>query len=247
MRAATVVLAIAWALAACGSDDSKSDGKEGSGAGATASQRRAGADAPRGELNAGEYRLMLRAARAVEGAGDAKDFRATLARFKSACRILREAPTPLMRANQDGCEGEAAMLSALVAFGRHARSCGEQQPSGTTTEPASFTAADPNCLARDLDEIAKNARDTLAAGVKANREADARGIRGRCLRVVGMPADDVRSVTKLAESAEAFSSALRSGNPSAVTRASEQFKVALDALAGGSDENLVKLVRTCRS
>ena len=126
---------------------------------------------------------MLRAAREVERAGDARGFSATLRRFEAACAILRDPPTPLLEANEEGCQAQTSLLEGLVAFVRDARGCGQAPSGGGEREPATNIAGDTRCLTKDLEDIATGARGAIDAGTAANREADARRIRGRCRKV----------------------------------------------------------------
>lgn len=231
MRISFVLLILVPLLASCGSDNSSPPKAESTKAPAAAT-----ADQPKGSLSSEEYRVMRVAYAKIKRADKARGLKRSLELAHAACDSLDPAPTPLIEASHNDCVATIEFLEEITTLLKQVAGC-----EGPTQEISTSS-----CVSRPLQAVATKTRTAVKGAKATNRALAQREIKGRCFRAIGTSKRDLRSVSRIAATAEAFDQAIQSGDPAMVKRAAKDFETAVTRFTRSPSGNLLKLLRGCR-
>jgi hypothetical protein len=241
---AVFLLLLLTPLASCGSDKSSSEESKSRGqAPSTSSTGPTGASGttgaqkePTGSLSPQEYRLVRSAYSKIKRADKAKGLKKSLEQFRSGCEVLRDGPTSLIETTYKDCVSSVEFFDEIIAFPKKFGQCG-----GPTQEIST-----ESCLSAPIQAIAAKSRTAVETSKATNRALHERKIGGRCYRAIGTSERDLRNVSRIATTADGFDKAIQSGNAKRVTRATDDFRAALDRFSKSPSTSPEKLLRGCR-
>jgi hypothetical protein len=239
------ILAIV-SFSGCGSDDPDNNAGRQEATGPTGPSQPGGATAenqPAGSLSQQEYGLVRRAIAIAERAGKAGGAARSVNGLGRACKVLANAPTPLVREIYDDCLSTFRFLEELLSVPRTLRSCGAPTTEVSFAQGEEF---DPACFKRVLDAILERTQAAIKGSNATNQALAERKIHGRCRRALGTSEKDLRILSEIADSTKALDGATDSSDKREINRAVSRFQKALDRLGEGSEEEPLQLVRGCR-